>query len=217
MMIELYVFLPSPRCFKPMAIANHLGLDWAPRIIDLTKGDQKTPQFAALNPNMRVPTMKDGNYILWESNAICQYLALQRPESGLMPKDDLVRIDVARWQFWDLAHWGPCCVPLIGEYVIKPHVMKTGEPDMAAVAKGTDLFHSAAKILDGELKGKQFVTGNTLTVADFSLGAMLNYAGMAHFPLEPYAEIRRWFATLSALPAWQKTVTQTALPAAIPA
>ncbi len=216
MTIELYVFRPSPRCFKAMAIANHLGLDWTPRFIDLTKGDQKTPQFAALNPNMRVPTLKDGDYVLWESNAVGQYLASQRPESGLMPKDERGRIDVTRWQFWDLAHWGPCCVPLIAEYVIKPHVMKTGEPDMAAVAKGTELFHGAAKILEGQLKDKKFVTGNTLTVADFSLGATLNYAGMAHFPLEPYGEIRRWFALLSALPAWQKTVAQTALPAVTP-
>jgi hypothetical protein len=82
---------------------------------------------------------------------------------------------------------------------------------------GVELFHGAAKILDGELKNKQFVAGDTLTVADFSLGATLNYAGMAHFPLEPYGEIRRWFAALSALPAWQKTVAETALPSVTPA
>jgi hypothetical protein len=45
MTIELYVFPPSPRSFKVMAVANHLGLDWTPRFVDLTKGDQKTPQY----------------------------------------------------------------------------------------------------------------------------------------------------------------------------
>ena len=70
MTIELYVFPPSPRSFKVMAIANYLELDWTLKFVDLTKGDQKTPHFAALNPNMLTPTLKDGNYVLWESNAI---------------------------------------------------------------------------------------------------------------------------------------------------
>ncbi|HUZ90371.1 MAG TPA: glutathione S-transferase C-terminal domain-containing protein, partial [Methylocella sp.] len=88
-----------------------------------------------------------------------------------------------------------------------------GEPDQAAVAKSTELFHRAAKILDDQLRNRKFVTGNTLTVADFSLGAALNYTEMAHLPLAPYREIGRWHDTLSALPAWQKTVAQSALPA----
>ena len=80
MSIELYVFPPSPRAFKVMAVANHLGLDCTLRIVDLTKGEQNTPQYEALNPNMRMPT-----HVLWESNAICQYLAAKKPESGLLP------------------------------------------------------------------------------------------------------------------------------------
>ncbi|MGH6834611.1 MAG: glutathione S-transferase family protein [Methylocella sp.] len=214
MAIELYVFPPSPRAFKAMAVANHLGLDWTLQFVDVTKGDLKTPQYVALNPNMRMPTLKDGDYVLWESNAIGQYLASKRPESGLMPKDERGRIDVTRWQFWDLAHWDSAYAIILFEYVVKPFIMKAGEPDLAAVARGTELFHRAAKVLDGQLRNKKFVTGDTLTLADFSLGAPLNYAEMAHLPLEPYSEIRRWHAALSALPAWQKTVAQAALPAA---
>src|SRR5215470_12075448 len=175
MAIELYVFPPSPRAFKVMAVANHLDLDWTLQFIDLIKGDHKTPQYAALNPNMRIPTLKDGDFVLWESNAICQYLAAKRPESGLMPKDDRGRADVTRWQFWDTAQWDRACVPFLFQYVIKPHVMKAGEPDLAAVAQSAEPFHRAAKVLDGQLKGRKFVTGDTLTVADFSLGAPLNY------------------------------------------
>jgi glutathione S-transferase len=65
MTIELYVFPPSPRAFKPMVVANHLGIETTLRIVDLVKGDQKAPQYAALNPNMRMPTLKDGDYVLW--------------------------------------------------------------------------------------------------------------------------------------------------------
>src|SRR4029079_11776058 len=164
MSIELYVFPPSPRAFKVMAVANHLGLDWTLRMLDLPKGEQNTPQYEALNPNMRMPTLKDGDYVLWESNAICQYLAAKKPESGLLPKDETARLDVTRWQFWDLAHWDPTCAIFAYEYVVKPFVLRSGEPDMAAVAKGTEAFHRVGKVLDGQLKGRQFVTGDTLTI-----------------------------------------------------
>ena len=214
MSIEIYAFPPSPRAFKVMAVANHLGLDWTLRLVDLIQGEQKSPQYEALNPNMRMPTLKDGDYVLWESNAICQYLAAKKPDSGLLPKDERGRLDVTRWQFWDLAHWDPTCSIFAFEYVVKPVVLKIGEPDMAAVAKGTEAFHRAAKVLDGQLKGKKFVTGDTLTVADFSLGAPMKLAEIAHYPLEPYREIKRWYATLAALPAWQKTLAQTAMPTA---
>ncbi len=93
---------------------------------------------------------------------------------------------------------------------------KTGaaRPDAAAIAKGTEAFHRVAKVLDGQLKGRRFVTGDALTIADFSLGAPMNLGDMARFPIEPYREIRRWHETLRALPAWQKTLAQCAIPAA---
>jgi glutathione S-transferase len=211
MSIELYVFPPSPRAYKVMALAEHLGLAVTIRMVDLVKGEQKTPQYAALNPNMRMPTLKDGDYVLWESEAILQYLANRKPESGTLPQDERGRLDVTRWQFWDLHHWDPHCATFLFENIIKPMILKAGEPDPAALAKGAELFHRSAAVLDGQLKGKRWVTGDTLTVADFSLGAPLNYTDMARLPLESYGEIRRWFAALSALPAWQKTRGETTL------
>jgi glutathione S-transferase len=213
-MTELYVFPPSPRAFKVMAVANYLGIEPTLHPLDLIKGDQKSPEYAALNPNMRMPTLKDGDYVLWESNAIMQYLASKRPETGLLPADEKGRLDVTRWQFWDLAHWDPTCAVFLFENVVKTVVLKSGEPDQAAIAKATEAFHRIAKVLDGQLKGKRFVTGDRLSVADFSLAAPLNYAEMGRIPLEPYREIKRWYATLCALPAWQKTLAQSALPAA---
>jgi glutathione S-transferase len=209
MSIELYVFPPSPRAFKVMALANHLDLDVVIRPLDFLKGEHKSAQYAALNPNMRMPTLKDGDFVLWESNAILQYLAGKRPELGLLPRDERGRLEVTRWQFWDLAHWDPHCAVFIFENLVKPFVAKAGQPDAAALAKATEPFQRSAAVLDGQLDGRQWVTGDQLTVADFSLGAVLNYAEMAHFPLQPYDEIRRWFAALSALPAWRNTRSQT--------
>src|SRR5262249_39588641 len=159
-------------------------------------------------------TLKDGDYVLWESNAIGQYLAGKNPASGLFPADERARLDVARWQFWELAHWDPACAVFIFENVVKSVVLKSGEPDPAAIAKATESFHRLAKVLDDQLRGKKFVPGDALTLADFSLGAAMNLAEMARFPVAPYAEIRRWHGTLRALPSWQKTLAQCAVPAA---
>lgn len=205
MPIELYVFPPSPRSFKVLLVANHLGLDVTLHHVDLAKGEQKAADYAALNPNRRAPTLKDGDFTLWESNAIVQYLALQRPETGLLPQDDVTRIDMTRWQFWDLAHWDPACAVFAFEYVAKPLLLGIKDPDMAAVAKGTETFHRVARVLDAQLAGRRYCMGDTLTVADFSLAAPLNLAPMARYPLEAYSEINRWHASLASLPAWQKT------------
>src|SRR5947207_15282453 len=109
MTIELYVFPPSPRAFKVMAIANHLGIDTILRVIDLVKGEQRMPEYAALNPNMRMPTLKDGDYVLWESSAIEQYLAGNKPGSGLLHTVGKGRSDVTRWQSAHPAPWDARC------------------------------------------------------------------------------------------------------------
>ncbi len=212
MAIEIYALPPSPRAFKAIAVANHLGIPFTLRRIDLLKGEQKTPEYTALNPNQLMPTLKDGDYVLWESNAIMQYLAGRKPQAGLLPSEERGRLDVTRWQFWDLAHWDPPIETLLLENFIKPSFLGVTERDEPALAKSTERFHRAAAVLDRQLKGKAYVTGETLTLADFALGAPLHYATPGRFPLEPYAEIRRWHAGLMALPAWQKTVAESALP-----
>src|SRR5437660_9116407 len=75
MSLKLYVFPPSPRAFKVLLAAHQLGIDYELRLVDLTKGDQKAPSFLSLNPNARMPVLDDDGFILWESNAIVEYLA----------------------------------------------------------------------------------------------------------------------------------------------
>jgi glutathione S-transferase len=211
MSIELFVFPPSPRAFKVLAVANHLGLPYEMKLVNLVKGEQRAPEYVALNANMKMPTLRDGDFVLWESNAIVQYLAAQRPQSGLLPEETRGRLDVTRWQFWDLAHWDPACAGFIFEYLVKPVLLGiTDGPDKAALARSEEQFHRSAAVLDAQLRGRTYVTGDTLTLADFVLAAPLNVAEIAHIPIAPYAEIKRWFATMSALPAWQKTLAQSA-------
>ena len=204
MSVRLHVFPPSPRAFKVLVVAHHLGLDYELALCDLTKGDQKSAAYAAINPNQRMPSLEDGDFRLWESNAIIQYLAMKKPESGLLPADERSRADVARWQFWESTTWDPACAILVYERAIK-RFFGGGAPDPVEVEKGLQRFHRAAKVLDGHLRGRTYVCGNRLTIADFAIGADLTMAEPAQLPLEGYGEIRRWGEMLAELPAWQRT------------
>ncbi|MFN8601533.1 MAG: glutathione S-transferase family protein [Candidatus Binatia bacterium] len=201
--MKLHVFPPSPRAAKVLALVHHLGLDCEVAIVDLLNGGNQTPAFKALNPNGKMPVLEDDGFVLWESNAILQYLGAKKPESGVWPTDPRRQADVARWQFWDAAHWDPTCATFIFERVVK-QLTGQGAPDAAQVAKAETDFARFAPVLNATLKGRRWVTGDTLTVADFGLGGPLMYAAPAAIPLADYPEIARWYAALAELPGWKK-------------
>jgi glutathione S-transferase len=206
MSLKLHVFPPSPRAFKVLSLAAYLGLDYQLCLVDFAKGTHKTPDFTALNPNQKMPVIEDGDFVLWEANAILQYLAGKYPEKGLLPADPQKRALVTQWQCWDLAHWEPGCAMVIFERLVKP-LFGRGAEDPAKVEEGMEKFRRAAPVLNGQLGKTRFVTGEQLTVADFSLGAVLNTQPVARFPLDEYTNIRRWYQSLTELPGWQKSLT----------
>jgi glutathione S-transferase len=209
--MKLYGFPASPNTWKVRAVAAHLGLPLDFELIDLSKGQQRSPEYLALNPTGRTPTLVDGDFKLWESTAIMQYLASRKPNS-LWPNDARARADIARWQSWQLAHWSKeGCEPLLFERLVKK-LLNLGAPDEAAVAKGIECFNREAKVLDAHLAGQPYVVGREPTLADFSVAAPLFHAQAADFPLAPYARVREWFGRVSALPCWGQTAPQ--MPAA---
>jgi len=210
--LTLHVFPLSPRAFKVMAVADYLGLDHELNFCDLANGAHKHPRFLTLNPNGKMPVLEEDGFALWEANAILEYLASKKPEAGLLPQDARGRADVMRWLFWDMAHWDSTAAIFMFQRVVKPFFMKE-EPDPVEIARGEELFRQYAKVLDHHLKGRKYICGDKLTLADFALGAPLNAAEAAQYPLAPYAEIKRWYASLTALPCWQKTLA-VKLPAA---
>lgn len=81
-MMKLHLTLPSPRALKVLALKNHLGLDCEVCFVDLVKGEQHRPEFAALNPNERMPVLEDDGYVLWESNRFCTTWLPSSPEAA---------------------------------------------------------------------------------------------------------------------------------------
>src|SRR5215510_2916338 len=72
--MKLYGFPPSPNTWKVRAVAPHIGIPLELALVDLSKGQQRTPEYLALNPTGRTPTLVDGDLVLWESTAIMHYL-----------------------------------------------------------------------------------------------------------------------------------------------
>ena len=120
MTLKLHVFPLSPRAFKVLWCANHLGLNYQIAPVDFTKGTNKTPAFLALNPNARMPVLEDDGFVLWESNAIVNYLSAKNPEAGLLPAEPRARAMIEQWQFWDSCHWDPAGAIFVYERVVKP-------------------------------------------------------------------------------------------------
>ena len=156
--MKLYGFPPSPNTWKVRAVAAQLGIPLEFEFVDLPKGASHAPAYLALNPTGRTPVLVDGDLKLWESNAIMQYLASQKP-NALWPNDARARADIARWQCWQLAHWGgEGCEPLILERLVKTF-LNLGPPDAAVVAKATECFNKEARVLDAHLSKQPYLVG----------------------------------------------------------
>jgi glutathione S-transferase len=203
--MNLYGFPSSPNTWKVRAVAAHLGIPVELELVDLTK--PRSDAYLAINPTGRTPTLIDGDFTLWESNAIMQYLSNQKPNT-LWPNDARARADITRWQCWQLAHFGSdACVPLVFNRLVKK-LANLGPPDETAVAKATAAFHKEAKLLEAHLAKQPYLVGNELTLADFSVAANLIYTKEAELPVEPYARLQTWFSRVFALPCWRETAPQ---------
>jgi glutathione S-transferase len=204
MTMKLYFFPPSSRALAIVALKNHLALDCEMQPIDLGRGDQLTPEYLALNPNKKMPTLEDDGFVLWESNAILFYMAANRPDTGLWPSDLKGQADVMRWLAWESAHWDAESCGMVAYEKASKAVLGRGAPDPAFIARGEQNFARFADVLDGSLRGKTWLLGERLTIADFSIGGLVPSAERMGLPVGDFPEIVRWYGGLMGLTAWRE-------------
>ena len=198
--MKLYYFeTPNPRL--ACAVARHTGAPVEYVRVDLWQGEQRRPEYLAINPNAKVPTLVDDDRVLWEAPAIACYLAAKMG-SDLWPQDDAKRIDITRWINWATAHFSRHAGSLYFERAVKP-ALGMGDPNPATIEESMRYFHQFATVLNDYLKGRLYLVGDRLTVADFTVASFLAVAEEAQLPLENYGEIRRWYRQIYALPAWK--------------
>jgi glutathione S-transferase len=204
--MKLHLFTPSTRVLAIIALKNYLALDCEIEAIDLGRGDQLAPEYRVLNPNQKMPTLTDEEFVLWESNAILFYMAARRPESGFWPSDLRGQADVLRWLAWESAHWDAESCGMVAFEKASKAVLGLGPPDPAFIARGEQNFVRFAAVLDNQLKGRAWLVGGRPTIADFSIGAFVPSAARLGLPVARYGEIERWYEGLAALPAWRDAV-----------
>jgi glutathione S-transferase len=202
--MKLYVNVLSPNVRRVRLTAAVLGLDVEEKKIDFAKGEHKSAEYLALNPNGAVPTLVDGDFVLNESRAIMQYLASKKPDSGLLPRREEDRADVTRWQFWDASHFSPQLGTLAFQKLIKP-MMGMGEPEAAKIEEALAGFRRFGAVLNGRLEGRRFVVGDALTLADLTLASSLMYAQQTDAPLGELPNLKAWFSRIAEMDAWKKT------------
>ena len=159
-----------------------------------------------LNPNQKMPTLEDDGFVLWEANAILFFMATKHPNSGLWPTELICQADVLRWLAWESAHWDAESCGMVAFEKASKGVLGLGAPDPAFIARGEQNFIRFAAVLDDQLKGRTWLIGERLTIADFSIGALVPTAARFGLPLARFSEIGRWYKGLEALPAWQGAV-----------
>src|ERR1700745_1116686 len=138
--MKLYLFPPSARALAIVALKNHLALDCEVQPIELGRGDQLTPEYLALNPNKKMPTLEDDGFVLWESNAILFYMAAKRPECRLWPSDLKGQADVLRWLAWESAHWDAESCGMVAYEKASKAVLGLGPPDPSLIARREENF-----------------------------------------------------------------------------
>lgn len=116
-MLKLYATPLSANGRKVLAVSRHLGLNPEIHDIDVYRGEGRSPEYLAVNPSGKIPTLIDGEFVLFESNAILLYLAEARGANRLWSSESRQRSRIAQWLFWESAHWQPVLIALLSGLV----------------------------------------------------------------------------------------------------
>lgn len=192
--MKLYQFPSSPHCIKVRAVAYELGVDLELATVNIFRGDARDPAFEALNPNGWVPVLVDGDFVLWESNAIITYLADMHPMVGSTSARE--RADVQRWLHWQSAHFAPTVTKVAFERFVKP-MTRPGGIDHAAATKAETDFLRCGRVLETSLGNSEYLT-QRLSVADFALACILSSANVVGLSVAAFPRTKDWLARMLA-------------------
>jgi glutathione S-transferase len=165
-------------------------------------GGNRDPEYLRLNPNGLVPTVKDGDLIMWESNTICRYLASTHHGERLYPRDPAARTHVERWMDWQLASVGP---PM-GQLLFGLVRTNPERRDQAAIEAARRRALAAWEIVEDELADRAFLAGAELTLAEIVLGTQI-YRWF-NFPIErpDLPKLRAWYDRMRERPGFKSHI-----------
>ena len=198
-MLKIWGRTTSSNVQKVLWCCAELGIEYERVDLGGPFGGNRDPEYLAMNPNGRVPTISDDGLILWESNTICRYLAVTRQGERLYPHAPAARANVERWMDWQLATSGPPMASLLGMLVrARPE-----QRDQAAIEAARLQALSAWVIVEEELADRPYLAGSELTLAEIALGTMV-YRWHA-FPIErpPLRKLTAWYERMRERPGFK--------------
>jgi glutathione S-transferase len=192
--MRLYQMQDSGNCYKVRLLAHRLALPLGLVDVDILKGESRTADFLARNPNGRVPTLElDDGRFLPESNAILFYLAEDTP---FLPEDRLARAQALQWMFFEqYSHEPYVATP---RYILR-HLGRQ-HPRMAEMPERLAKGRAALAVMEQHLAANDFFAGGSYSIADIALYAYTPRAGEADLDLSPYPNLRAWLARVAAQP-----------------
>jgi len=195
-MLRVWGRLSSINVRKVVLCAQVLGLDFERIDAGLSYGVVNTPDYRAKNPNGLVPLLEDGDFTLWESNAIVRYLCA-REGSPLYPQDLQRRADAERWMDWQQTTLNPAGSPGFKQLIRTPEAQRDPAVIAASVAATEPLFAQ----LDEHLARQPFMAGDALTMADIPIACEVHRWWGLPRPRPAWPHLERWYAQWLALPA----------------
>ncbi len=184
---------------KVLWCAAELGLSFDHVEIGGDPQELRSPDFVALNPNGKVPVLRDGAFVLWESNTICRYLAARERRDDLLPVDPAHRALVEQWMDWQTTDLNTAW-----RYAFLALVRGTpADPDPAALARSIAEWHRHMRMLDARLATTgAYVAGDAFTLAD--LVVALSTWRWLRSPIERpvLPAVDAWYARVAARPAF---------------
>jgi glutathione S-transferase len=202
--MRLYLHPFSSNARRVHLTAVELGLEPDIVIVDLAKGEQRSPEFLRRNPAGQVPVLDDEGFVLTESHAIMQYLADAPGGEDLYPTARQPRADVNRWLFWNAYHFQPGVGVLNWENMVKP-MLGRGAADPVEVARGTAAVTRLGDLLNQQLAGKTWLAQDRFTLADIAVATTLMTRQPAKLPVGDFGHVLSWLERVQQRASWQAT------------
>ena len=200
--MQLYTYYRSQASFRVRIALNLKGLSHEDFFLHLERGDQFAPQYRALNPQMVVPTLIDGEAKLFQSLAILEYLEEKYPEPPLLPADIAARAWVRGLALINIADSHPLVVPRIRHYFIDQlHLSQEQLLGWIGHWLGAGLAAMEALLAEHPQSGR-FCHGDAPTIADIGVVTQVTPAKTFGVDLAPYPRVMRAYDSCMAIPAF---------------
>jgi glutathione S-transferase len=202
-MLRIWGRKNSSNVRKALWIAEEVGVPYETKDAGGAFGLVNEAEYRAMNPNGRIPMIEDGDFVLWESNAIVRYLAAQYgADSGLYLADPKARAQADKWMDWTTSTIAAPFIPVFWGVLRTP----ADKQDWDAINQGVKTLHGLLAVADDALSRQPWLSGEAFGMGDIPLGSFA-YAWF-EMPIErpPLPHLQAWYERLKTRHAYRKTV-----------